>query len=223
MTEDQAMENLKLSKTASGVHVDGYPKAEKVIRITGKLAERLADMHLHLEDLEFANACLDEINQAPQDSRVVRQALWRSAIVHYAKCFGRSAARKCLTVGPVYRGLDKAPEAFNYFIDLRRKHVVHDENAYARAIPGAIVNPIGSARKIERVTCFALIAETLDQSHYGTLKLLIQTAIEYVKRQIDELPDRILSDLEQLPHETLLAMEALSFDVPLPIAIGLTR
>ena len=84
------MENLDLSQRDSSLHIEGFPDAVKILDIEGPLAKRLADLALHRSDLEFADGCLDAINLAPEEPYVIREALWRSAIVHFMKCSGDS-------------------------------------------------------------------------------------------------------------------------------------
>lgn len=83
---------------------------------------------------------MKEINLIPVEKHIVRQSLWRSAIVHFGKCFGKSASRFQLNPNAIWKGNQSALEAFKYYKDLRNKHVVHDENSYAQSIPGAILN-----------------------------------------------------------------------------------
>ena len=87
------MENLSITKTASELHVEGFPEAVKVIRIDGPQSKRLSDLTLHTVDLEFAAECLETINLVADKPPVLEQALWRAAIIHYMKCFGDSRAR----------------------------------------------------------------------------------------------------------------------------------
>jgi len=61
------MEHFTISKTEAGLHIEGFPDAVKVVVIDGREAKRLADLALHKDDLEFADACLDAIDQAPAD------------------------------------------------------------------------------------------------------------------------------------------------------------
>ena len=77
------MEHFEITKTSEGFHIEGFPDAVKVIRLDGPKAQRLADLALHKADLEFALDCLEQINKVPEQPYVLRQALWRSAVVHY--------------------------------------------------------------------------------------------------------------------------------------------
>lgn len=181
------MEHFAISKRESGFHIEGFPDAVKVVMIDGPEAKRLADLFLHKEDLEFADACLDAINQTPESPLVAREALWRSAIVHFMKCFGNSA-RFQLSAAKIYKG--ESPEAlmaFEYFKDLRNKHFVHDENSYAQSIPGAVLNNGTRGYKIEKIICFAAFGATLEQGNYGNLKLLIGKARTWVVSEFDSL------------------------------------
>jgi hypothetical protein len=208
------MERLSLSEAATDFHIDGFPDAVKAVAIGGKEANRLADLNLHRADLEFANECLDAINLAPEHPIVIREALWRSAVVHFMKCFG-TGARFQLAPEKLYKG--QPPEAlmaFRYFKALRNKHLVHDENSYAQSIPGAILNGGNNHYKIEKIICFAAIGETLEQANYGNLKLLIQKAREWVIAEFDALCERLTADLEKESYESLLARKAVTYAVP---------
>ena len=144
------MEYFSVSKTEASFHIEGIPDAVKIITINNPKAKRLADLSLHKEDLEFADACLDALNQT-NENPIVREALWRSAIVHYMKCFG-NGIRFQLTPKKIYKS--ESPEAllaFNYFKVLRNKHFIHDVNSYAQSIPGAVLNNGTKDYKIEEI------------------------------------------------------------------------
>ncbi len=208
------MEHFSISKTESGLHIEGFPDAVKVITINGPEAKRVADLTLHKEDLEFADSCLDAINQIPETPVVAREALWRSAIVHFMKCFGLSA-RFQLSAAKIYKG--EPPEAlmaFEYFKDLRNKHFVHDENSYAQSIPGAVINNGTKSYKIEKIVCFAAFGATLELGNYGNLKLLIEKARAWVVAEFDTLCKRLTADLEKESYEDLLARDSINYRVP---------
>lgn len=217
------MEHFTISKTEAGLHIEGFPDAVKVVLIDGREAKRLADLSLHKADLEFADACLDAINQAPEEPIIMREALWRSAIVHFLKCFG-NGARFQLTPQKLYKG--EPPEAllvFNYFKGLRNKHLVHDENSYAQSIPGAVLNNGKKEYKIEKIVCFSAIGATLEQRNYGNLKLLIQKARAWVVSEFDALCECLAAKLEEESYEKLLARDALTYRVPTVDDIPHTR
>lgn len=208
------MEHFAISSTESGLHIEGFPDAVKVITINGPEAKRVADLSLHKEDLEFADACLDAINQMPENPVVAREALWRSAIVHFMKCFG-SSARFQLSAPKIYKG--EPPEAlmaFEYFKDLRNRHFIHDENSYAQSISGAILNNGKKSYKIEKIVCFAAFGATLEQGNYCNLKLLIGKASAWVVTEFDSLCEHLTGTLEQESYEDLLARNAITYRVP---------
>ena len=75
----------------------------KVIRIKGPEARKLSDHALHKADLDFALECLHQINGMPEIGHVLRQALWRSAVVHFMKCFGGSESKVSTAVRGKFR------------------------------------------------------------------------------------------------------------------------
>jgi hypothetical protein len=209
------MDAISFSRTDSGVHVEGFSDAIKVIHLHGPKAKRLADLALHRLDLEFAAECLAQINRLPADPPIIRQALWRSAIVHYVKCFGDPGSRFQLSAAKIYQQAPVGMANFDYFRDLRSKHFVHDENSYAQSIPGAILNHREKPNKIEKIVCFNAIAETLDQNNFGNLDLLIRKAREWVASEFDTLCEMLTTELEQESHEALARRDSISYSAPL--------
>jgi hypothetical protein len=195
----------------------------KVIKINGPLSKRLADLALHKADLLFATECLEQLNHTPEEPFIIRQALWRSAIIHFVKCFG-DGVRFQLSAEKIYKGDALGLMAvFRYFRDLRNKHFVHDENSYAQSIPGAVINQGNKGYKVEKIASFSAYAETLGQSNYNNLSLLIQTADKWVTLQFDSICDILTKELEAESYETLLRRESLSLTVPNVDQIGKSR
>jgi len=97
------MDRLSITKTDEGIHIEGFPDAVRLVELNDPKARRISDLMLHQHDLEFADGCLEAINATPPDSLLVREALWRSAIIHFAKCFGGSAARFQLDRKKIYK------------------------------------------------------------------------------------------------------------------------
>lgn len=209
------MENIDTTINKNSLHIEGFNDAEKVIRVDGPQARRLSDLLLHKTDLDFAKKCLDTINIAPEDPHIIREALWRSAIIHFLKCFGDSGARFNLSAKKI---LKKEPPqamiAFNYFKGLRNKHLVHDENSYAQSIPGAILNKGNKEYKIEKIICFAAIAKTLEQDNFSNLKRLIQASHSWVVKHFDQLCEILTKELEKESYENLCTRETLNYRVP---------
>src|SRR5262245_35677816 len=106
------MEYYAITKIDKGLRIEGFPDAVKVIALKGNpKARRLADLALHLADLDFALQCIDGINDlakfglSEERIRDLRRGLWHSAIVHFLKCFGLNESRRySLHADVIYRG-----------------------------------------------------------------------------------------------------------------------
>lgn len=220
-----SMEHLTFSTTDSSIHIDGYPDASGLIPLRSGKAKRLAHLSLHKEDLEFSLACLHSINDAPDENIVVGESLWRSAILHYFKCFGKSKSRFQLQSRAVYkREPPIAQEVFEYFKSLRDKHLVHDENTYTQSKPVAILNDGQKPYKIEKIVCLNTMAATLGQDNYSNLEMLITRALSWVVAEFDQLADGITTDLEQESFDELSRqVEKVSQSVPTADEIHLER
>lgn len=206
-----------------GLQLDGFPDAAKFVALTGPKATMLAALSLHDTDLSFAADCLSAIDTAPEGS-VLRQALWRSAITHFFKCFGRSVGRLRLNAEEVYElEPSEAMDVFRYFKDLRNKHFVHDENSYSVSLPGAVVANRNQPHKIEKIVCFGAQGETLTLLNFRNLNLLVSKAQVWTKARFDKTCAELTQELESEPYEALLARDAVQFVVPTVADVGRTR
>ena len=115
------MEHLDVDYTESGFHISGFPDAVKVIKLSGPKGKQISDLASHRFDLLLALDSLEGINDVPLERPLVRQSLWRSAIVHCIKCFSGSKSRSGLDPKKVFRGDSDAMEIFRYFSSLRNK------------------------------------------------------------------------------------------------------
>jgi hypothetical protein len=201
-----------LQGVPGGLEIDGYPAAEKAIKLDGFEAERLAHLLLHMRDLEFAGECLVQIRSEPLLPSVVREALWRAAIVHYMKCFGSGARFSLDHQKFLEDGLPR--QVHDFFRDLRRKHVVHDENPYLQSVPMAVISPLGQTPKVQDIVVMTVASETLTEGHLGNLDLLIGRALHWVREEFDRLRQRVHRMTDELDHAELLQCEQAAFRVP---------
>ena len=208
------MEYFSITKTDAGFHIEGFPGAVKVIRIDGSQSKRLAALSLHETDLTFAAECLEMINQVPDERPVLRQMLWRAAIFHYIKCFGKNKSRSSLTAKKIYKKDTEGLRTFNYSKGLRNKHVAHDDNPYSQSLPGAILNRRDKEYKIEKVVCLNVTAETLNQDNYSNLTLLIKTTKAWVASEFENLCQAVSDELETKPYDDLYGREAITYRKP---------
>ena len=140
----QEMRQHRVELVDDKFHIDGFPGAVKLIAISPLvkyLPEQLADMVLHHADLRFANECLEAMSSPAGTSPLVAEALWRSAVIHYCKCFGEHGSSRARLPYSKYLPVGLPREIHKYFMDLRNKHLVHDVNAWTQATPMAVVGP----------------------------------------------------------------------------------
>lgn len=220
-------ESYTIVETPGGFEIRGFPEGSRLVSISeadDPRVRQIAQLALHKVDLDFAAACLDEIPRLPEDRWVQRQALWRSAIVHLIKCFAKNRARGKLCADDVFQGAPpEANKALEYFRNLRNRHLVHDENPYSQCLVGAVINNGNKAYKIEKVLAEAMVADTLDESHYKSLVPLVQTARAWVAAQFDELCNLVTQSLEGYSYEELARRPPPQFRVPSADAVDQHR
>jgi hypothetical protein len=198
--------------------IDGLPgDAVKVISFAELLprqARELSSVTAHRLDLSFARKCLELINET--DNNNIRQALWRSAVTHYAKCFAQAKSmdeRKPLHPDKVLEPRD-ARKIHKYFTSLRNKHLVHDVNAWLQVPAGAVIAASGKGFNIEDVICTTFESNSLEQPNYSNLRLLIERALTWIEPEFERLCEEIKAELEEIPRETLLSQPDVTYRAP---------
>jgi len=92
-------------------------------------------------DLEHAIGYLEMCKQS--DSPIVKEGLFKMAVVQYAKCFSppKHGGRSHINENKVYKGAKGDPIGCHQkFIEMRMKYFAHDESDYAQAKVGALLN-----------------------------------------------------------------------------------
>ena len=117
------MENLPISQTPTGIHIDGVPDAVMLVEIGGNKARQAADLMLHRKDLDFCLVVWMNWQLCPPERTLNSQALWRAAIIHFVKCFTGNSARIMLSGQRIFKGGDTLA-GFTYLKNLRDKHLV---------------------------------------------------------------------------------------------------
>lgn len=196
-----------------GFHLEGFPDAVALLRVKTPDGAVASSLMLHRHDLELASACLEQINRT--DEQTSRNALWRTAIAELFKCFQDSSARTRLRARDIYAAEPPlALEVFEFFKDLRNKHLLHDENLYAECVTGAVLNGRDQSVKIARVVSIGLVADTLDQANWSNVRTLVERALQWVKDEYERTCGRITSDLERRSYDDLLSLERVTVRRP---------
>jgi hypothetical protein len=208
------MEDIAITHNENTFHIEGFPDAVKVLKITGPKSRRLADLALHKADLDFSLVCLETINSTPSEPYLFREVLCQAALIRFIKCFGQSKSRFSLDPKVIYKDDIGALEAYNFFSSLRNKNIVHDENSYTQCLPGAVLNKDGMDYKIAKITCLSVVGNVLEQGTYNNLHLLTTNARKWVISQIDEIWRIRTAELEARPYNELLAMEGIAYTAP---------
>jgi hypothetical protein len=200
------MQRYKITVVDGAFHIEGFPDAVKVVStsaLSPHLTRQLADLVLHRDDLTFSQQCVEQIRNFDNPS-LIREALWRSAIVFYCKCFDQSGRIR----GPLkskYLPKGDAKVCHQYFLDLRNKHLVHDENSYTQTSVGAVIAPSGRDPKVEEVVCTKVTGVILTSENINNLSSLIYEALNAVESRFDQLVVMIKGELEAQSYETLLS------------------
>jgi hypothetical protein len=216
------MEPIAVTVKDSSIHLEGFPSAIKLAKLDGPKAARLAGLALHRSDLSFASGCLAALNKAIDPT--VRSALWRCAIIYYAKCFDQSESRAKLDAKKVFAGCEEVTLLeHQFFEDFRDKNLVHDENAFSQCVPAAVINRPEEQCKIAKVVCATATFDVLGQDSFANLTSLIGRVNAWLEAQFDALCNILAAELEAETYDQLLAREDVQHRAPTAEQVAVAR
>jgi hypothetical protein len=168
-------------------------------------ARILADQTSVIQDLQFVMDCckrlLAELGRPEEDrDGVVPLALWSSALITYARCFGQGR-RSGLAVEDVRNlPLQGAVMKFHeWVIDERDKLTEHPADPFAATKIGAVLSPAKQKeRRIEGIAIFSTSRVLIDVTGVRQLGGLASELAKQTAGKAQRQQDSVLSDAQQL-------------------------
>lgn len=204
---------------------DDPPEVAKLVQLPADIGKRMAHLQLHMADLRHASECLDEHQRLCGGTAmmsVVCRALFHTALNTTMKCFGHSNARQSLIPKEIFSD-EQERKAFDFLQKLRHKHISHDDNDWAQAIPYAAVTTPGHDLKIAALHCKLLHSGTNYPANIAQLRQVINTTMTWVSREIHSEADTIQPILESWTYEELLALPDVRLTPPSDASVSKTR
>lgn len=202
---------VNLAVGPAGARIEGADGAINAIALLGKPAARCAHMALHRMDLEFALRCVELVERCEDIHGTTAEAFWRSAVVHYCKCFAppqSASGRAHLSANKIFGREDsQAMKDHRIIMDWRNKHLVHDEGTHNQFAVSAIIDPPGSPRRVRSVLVAALEGVLLTQETLAKLRTLSEAALAHAKQQYDLVANDIAAVLEHTVAPERLATD----------------
>jgi hypothetical protein len=184
-------------------------------------AHVLADQASTIQDLQFVMDCckrlLTELAK-PGEERdpVVPQALWSSALVAYARCFGKGGRSGLATEDVRNLPLQGAVMKFHkWVIEERNKLTVHPANPFEGAKVGVALSPPGRAeQRVEGVAIFSANRVLIDAIGVRQLGGLASELAKQTAEKATEQQDLVLADAQQLNIDRLYRLPPLRMGPP---------
>ncbi|WP_305095044.1 hypothetical protein [Prescottella sp. R16] len=203
------------------IQVDGYPDAVKIAALPPDLpadaSKRLADLAAHIQDLVFASRAAARLINEGGDPPLVRDALWRSAVVAFWRCFDKTSKRSPLDPAEIYGdGLPR--EAHEFVRKLRNKGIAHDDRIFTSYVLGAVIGPDTEERKVIEILFHGLQAQALTSPMLVNFKLLTEEALTWADTEFQSQASQVVVRMRSMSYEQLLALPALSITPPQVLA-----
>jgi hypothetical protein len=173
-------------------------------------ARILADQASVIQDLQFVMDCckrlLTELSRPEEDrDGVVPLALWSSALVAYARCFG-AGGRFALAVDDVRNlQLQGAVMRFHeWVIEERDKLIEHPADPFEAVKIGAALSLAGQKeRQVEGIAVFSTSRVLIDVTGVRQLGGLASELAKQTAGKAQKQQDSVLSDAQQVDIDSL--------------------
>jgi hypothetical protein len=173
-------------------------------------ARILAGQASVIQDLQFVMDCckrlLTELDRPEEDrDGVVPQALWSSAVVAYARCFGRGRRFGLSTEDVRNLPLHGAVMKFHkWVIEERNKVTARPADPFEAAKVGAALSSPGQAeRRVEGIAIFSAGHVLVDVIGVRQLGGLASELAKHIAEKAQEQQDSVLADAQQLNVDSL--------------------
>jgi hypothetical protein len=184
-------------------------------------ARILADQASIIQDLQFVMDCcqrlLTELNRPEEDrDGVVPQALWSSALVAYARCFGKGRRLGLATEDVRNLPLQGAVMKFHeWIIEERDKFTTHPADPFEAAKIGAALSPPElKERRVQGIAIFSATRVLIDVTGVRQLGGLASELAKQTAEKAQQQQDSVLVDAQQLDIGSLYGSPPLRVQPP---------
>lgn len=186
---------------------------KKLLQLSGPKARTLEEFSLHSHDLTASLQLLEALNNKALSSEV-RKGLWYHAITIFYKCFKHSDARRRLWPQVVFAKRPDLMPAYNFFLNLRDRHIVHDDNPYIKAYVGVYVHKENDTYTVEEIVNHVAVFDILDESRWRIFYELANYAVEWTEKEKTRLKNLLQLECEKKTSEEFDSMKELAITVP---------
>lgn len=195
---------------------------KKLLQLSGPKARTLEEFSLHGHDLTASLQLLEALNNKALSSEV-RKGLWYHAITIFYKCFKHSDARRRLWPQVVFAKRPDLMPAYNFFLNLRDRHIVHDDNPYIKAYVGVYVNKNNDSYTVEEIVNHVAVFDILDESRWRIFYELANYAIEWTEKEKTRLKNLLQIECEKKTSEEFDSLKELAITVPTLNQVGVKK
>jgi hypothetical protein len=179
-------------------------------------ARILADQASIIQDLQFVMDCCKRLLAelaTPEEDRdaILPLALWSSAVVAYARCFGNGRRFGLAAADVRDLPLHGAVMKFHKWVmEERDKLTVHSANPFEAAKVGAALSPPErKERRVEGIVVFSANHVLIDDIGVRQLGGLASELAKRTAEKAQEQQDAVLTDAQQLNIDTLSGLPPL--------------
>ncbi|MFE2122410.1 hypothetical protein ACFW9U_17375 [Rhodococcus aetherivorans] len=200
------------------LHLGDDPRAVKAVSVTAsgvsEDARYLLHLARHFKDLEHVIQAAVYLRDTPDAPEIVREALWRSAIVTLCLCFDPhpKVERRPLKRRKVFPD-PNARAALEDFVKLRNKDIAHDEGVTVGAELLAVLGREGDPDKVLELKYIQIRSLHSSPQMIDNLGRLAEEATTWIEGEYTRVSELVTEELRAQPYDALMALPASSVEV----------
>jgi hypothetical protein len=179
----------------------------------------LADLYSVWYDFDLAVTCLDRLIQllsveTSEPDPILQHAMWTTAVVHYTRCFTSGQRQRVLTSATISRHLPQQSELHQWLMDLRNKHLAHDESL-AWQFNGVVnVWEMPDGRRLAQAGASAVTLIAVDPQLATAAREHMVTVGDLLKDRIEKARRRCSEAIAKMPLDEVLTLPDVDLKVP---------
>ena len=187
------------------------PNTVQIGELTTKKAKQLSAYTLHMYDLKFSSRMAGlwkAYREAKEDD--LADAIFLSCISKFISCFQTNKGRSSLDQKVIFREHVKLLDTFQYYNDIRNKHLIHDENKFFQAKTIALLDSHSIVLDVR-----VLVHHQLPRPDEHLIELIaaIEHVIAWVQRKMKELADELFTLVQSMRSYERMALPFPEFEI----------
>ena len=188
-----------LAITTPPIQFPEFPTVARLGELSGENADCLKSYALHQYELNFCVLHIPDWGKFHSENILdLADAVFITIVSKLVSCFQHSKSRSKLDKNLVYGLNTELRNSFEYFENIRNKHLIHDQNNMFQCQAVALLDDEGVVLDVKTLIGHMFLRPA---THSAQLRSLTRTALVHVDNKVTELCKCLMNDVSVMSPE----------------------